>query len=80
MAPFWLEFVGSKLFLGIVLLALAAGCWFGLEWFLTATGMDYHWVGLINILARIPGTLVLGIWGAVCAASGLSDMIGSGEA
>lgn len=68
-----MEFLGSNLFRGLILLALAAAWWVGLEWALLAAGMDPKLVLLIAGFTRVPGTLVLGIWGAWLLASSIKE-------
>lgn len=68
----WVEFIGSKLFRGLVLLALAVAWWFGLYWFLEMLGMDPKVAFLIWGFTRVVGTLILGVWGAACVMSALT--------
>lgn len=69
-----LEFISSKLLIGLVLIAAAIAWWFGLEWLLeTVLEWDPKTAFLLDLLLRGTGALVLGIAGLIYTCSALTD-------
>ena len=69
----FLEVLGSNIFRGLVLLGLAVAWWFALDDVLLAAGVDPKIVLLITGFTRVPGAIVLAIWGAWLLVSAMKE-------